>query len=123
MGDVERIRACMRREKLGQSQLAEAAGVSQATVSRALSGAEHVRHSRAHLKLMSYVGKTQPDGGKVRQRSKSNVKRINEAFAKIWDGSAVHAAVVAQIIEDLGALEVKSALKKKGLQKRKTALS
>jgi hypothetical protein len=44
---------------------------------------------------------------------------VTAAFEKIWDGSDIHAAVVAQIIEDLDGLTPSLALRKRfGVRKR-----
>jgi hypothetical protein len=104
----------MQREALDQATLAEAAGVSQPTVSRALMGGERVRRGRAYRRLLSFVAART----KMNRSSTAGTKRVTSAFEKIWDGSDVHAAAIAQIIEDLAGLTPSPALRKRGVQKR-----
>lgn len=73
MQDVAgRLRAFMDRNGLSQAQLAEKAGVSQPTVSRALSG-KGERRGAARSRLFSYVGISEypPSGAKAEALDRS----------------------------------------------------
>lgn len=103
----------MEDEDLGQSSLADAANVSQATVSRAL-GHKPLRRGRAYLRLLSYVR------SKRRKKPLGGKNRVAKAFERIWDGSDVHAEVIAQIIEDLGGLRPSQELRRRVEHRRRT---
>lgn len=106
----------MRRERLDQAALADAAGVSQPTVSRALSRTP-MRQGAAYRKLLAYIdarsGRQQPE----LERGK---RRVTSAFEKIWDGSEVHATIIAQIIEDLAGLRPSRELRKRREHRKRT---
>lgn len=86
----------MAERNLTQVTLALEAGVSQATVCRALRG-DIGRHSSARAKLFKYAGIDQP-------KVLSAEKAILDAFRDVWDGSSEHAWAIARIIEALAAL-------------------
>ncbi|MGB8768943.1 MAG: helix-turn-helix transcriptional regulator [Candidatus Korobacteraceae bacterium] len=113
--EAAQIRDFMQRNGLNQGSLAAAAGVSQPTVSRALVGGPQ-RRGRAFLRLLAHVGTARVNN----PPSATAKKRVARAFEKIWDGSDVHAAVVARIIEDLAGLTPSPALRRR-LEQRKRA--
>jgi transcriptional regulator with XRE-family HTH domain len=80
---------------LSQSELANAAGVSQSTVSRALRKAPG-KHSNASRRLCVYAGIEAEDatGSTV-----VGTKLVLKTFENIWDGTDAHAAAIARIIE------------------------
>ena len=100
---------------MDQASLAAAAGVSQPTVSRALGGTP-LRRGRAYRRLLAFVA-SRTDRSSPSMRGK---KRVARAFETIWDGSEVHAAVVAKIIEDLDGLTPSRELRRR-LEQRKRA--
>jgi hypothetical protein len=108
------IRDYMRRNNLDQATLAAEASVSQPTVSRALAAVPE-RRGRAFLKLLAYVG---AQNGKI-PPSITGKKRVARAFERIWDGSEAHAAVVAQIIEDLADLTPSPTLRRRHEQRKR----
>jgi transcriptional regulator with XRE-family HTH domain len=99
---AERLKDFMDRKGLTQMALARHAGVSQATVSRALAGFA-LRKGPARARLFSYAGiKAQ------RRYSRSRRARlVYEAFEENWDGTASHARAIVKIIEALGELRPK----------------
>lgn len=116
MHEADRIREYMRREALGQAELAEAAGVSQSTVSRALMRGEPQRRGRAYRRLLGYVVARSAQN----RAPTTSRRRVAQAFERIWDGSTVHAAVIAQIIEDLAGLMPSRALRKRFGDRKRT---
>jgi len=106
----------MRREGLDQAALADAAGVSQPTVSRALSRTP-LRQGAAYRKLLAYIAAR--TGGPQPEIARGK-RRVTAAFERIWDGSDVHAAVVAQIIEDLAGLRPSRELRKRSEHRKRT---
>jgi len=113
--EATQIRTYMSKNALDQATLAAEAGVSQATVSRALAGSPE-RRGRAFLRLMAYVGKQSENA----EPSVAGKKRVARAFDRIWDGTDAHATAVAQIIEDLAGLTPSKALRRR-LEQRKRA--
>ena len=91
----------MDQNHLTQEQLAKAAGVSQATVSRAL-GAPAIRTGAARRRLFDYAridewnDDRQPDG--------EATQRVLSAFERIWDHSEAHANAIIRIIHALAGL-------------------
>lgn len=84
---------------LNQIKLAKAARVSQSTVSRALAIAKTYRKGGARQKLFIYALR--------KSKAKAGVlgkEQVYQAFDRIWNGSDVHAAAIAKIIEALGGL-------------------
>lgn len=101
MQDVAgRLRAFMDRNGLSQAQLAEKAGVSQPTVSRALSG-KGERRGAARSRLFSYVGISEypPSGAKAEAR-----ERVAEAFERVWEHSKALADSIVRITDALADL-------------------
>ena len=95
----DQLRDFIRKKRLSQARLADQAGVSQSTVSRALSGTLE-RHGTARSKLFTYA---LIDESKTSSASRGK-RRVIRAFDTIWDGSESHAAAIAKIIEALADL-------------------
>ena len=106
--DSEALKAFMEDRHLGQVELARAAGVSQSTVSRALSGLP-LKHGRARSKLFAYAQLTDPY---QQVPPRKGPQRVMTAFHRIWDGTDDHANAVAKIIDALE--DLKPARKKRG---------
>lgn len=87
------IRSVMRSRGLTQQQLAREAGISQATVSRALEQPT-VRMGRARRALFNYIHKHQPAVPEV----------TASAIAQTWDGTDAHAKALAELILVSGKL-------------------
>jgi transcriptional regulator with XRE-family HTH domain len=87
------IRALMRTRGLTQAELAREAGVSQATVSRAL---QHptIRTGQARARLFNYIQKKRPRLPEV----------AAAAIATTWDGTDAHAQALAELILVSGQL-------------------
>jgi transcriptional regulator with XRE-family HTH domain len=86
----------MEREGLGQAELAAKAGVSQSTVSRALSGSAAKRESKTRRKLLVYAG--------IFNSAEGARAKVIAAFDEMWDGSESQADTVASIIRGLADL-------------------
>jgi transcriptional regulator with XRE-family HTH domain len=97
--DSARLEAFMKDRGLSQQKLAEMALVSQATVSRARSGSPQ-RHGQARGRLFTFLENELSRS----QTTGSGRDQVLSAFDRIWDGSEVHAAAVAKVIEALDAL-------------------
>src|SRR6266516_419187 len=93
----EILHTFMARTGMGQAALADAAGVSQPTVSRALKG-RPARWGRAHTKLFQYI---QSQGRSLTRRKGKPEEHVAAAFKRIWAGPEEHASVVARLIRDL----------------------
>jgi transcriptional regulator with XRE-family HTH domain len=78
-------------EGITQEQLAYRAGVSQATVSRAMKK-DAVRSGRARARLCKYM-----QGQAATRRSQSD-DPVGNALAETWDGSPEHAQALAILI-------------------------
>lgn len=81
------LRAFLRSSGMTQQQVAQGAGVSQATVSRAL-GSPSLRTGRARQRLFFYIQKQRPQIPAV----------TVDAIAVTWDGSESHAQALAELI-------------------------
>jgi transcriptional regulator with XRE-family HTH domain len=94
--DSARLGALMNERGLSQDELAECAGVSQSTVSRALRKGPQ-RNGRARLVLFTFVE------NELNRTATAGTGRdqVMGAFDRIWDGSEVHAAAVVKVIEAL----------------------
>ncbi len=79
----------MELEGISQKELAERATVSQSTVSRALANIPEKR-SVARRKLFNYM---------QQRASETMPEAISIAFRRVWDGSDVHTAALARLIE------------------------
>jgi transcriptional regulator with XRE-family HTH domain len=91
-----KIRQYMNKHGITQREMAQVAGVSQATVSRALKG-KALRHGMARSRLFI----------KIKFNESALIKargRVLTAFDAIWDYSEGHADAVARVIDDLGKL-------------------
>jgi len=106
--DSEALKVFMEERHLGQVELASEAGVSQSTVSRALSGIP-LKHGRARSKLFTYVQLKDPN---QQMPPRKGPQRVMTAFKRIWDGTEDHANAVAKIINALE--DLKPAKKKRG---------
>ncbi len=98
--DAGRIRTFMHCNGLSQTQLAEMAGVSQATVSRALSG-KGERRGAARSRLFSYVGISEYPGSGAKAEAR---ERIAEAFERVWEHSKALADAIVRITDALADL-------------------
>jgi transcriptional regulator with XRE-family HTH domain len=87
----------MRRRGLSEAAMACAAGVSQATVSRALRHSAR-RTGKARAKLFSYMHQELNREG-LAHAEKSEVLK---AFERVWGTSEAHAAAIAKVV---GALD------------------
>jgi transcriptional regulator with XRE-family HTH domain len=87
----QRLENLMRDRQLTQGDVAAAAGVSQATVSRVLH--RHPQRSgAAYLRLCSYIqAQAIPDDGAP--------AHLVAAVRRTWDGSERHAAALAELID------------------------
>lgn len=87
------LRAFMQSGGMSQAQLADEAGVSQATVSRALEK-PIVRMGRARRRLFIYIQQRRPPVPEV----------AASAIVSTWDGSEAHAQALADLILVSGRL-------------------
>jgi hypothetical protein len=97
--EITLLRELMAREQLNQLQMSVLAKVSQATVSRALSGIRK-RRGKAHARLFTYVRAVLAEHAEAA----TGMKAVNRAFENIWDGSEVHASAVARVIDAMDGL-------------------
>jgi predicted XRE-type DNA-binding protein len=95
------LREFMAKRGLSQEQMAARAHVSQSTVSRVLEGGSIERHSSARHRLFTYARITELA---VHYSAKDGIKRVVEAFNRIWDGSDTHATAVVGVIDALAGL-------------------
>ena len=98
----DEIAEYLTRASLTQATLAKLAGVSQSTVSRAISS-DVKRRGAAYLRLCGYmqkVGAVSPPG--------RGEEPVIIAFRRIWDHTDEHAAAVAKIIAASGDLGPRS---------------
>ncbi|MFL5914865.1 MAG: winged helix-turn-helix transcriptional regulator [Gaiellaceae bacterium] len=86
------VHAFLDTEGCTQNELAERAGVSQSTVSRALERTP-ARNTRAHRKLMHFI----------REHAAPPVT-VASAVSKVWDGTPEHDAALAALISASSAL-------------------
>lgn len=101
-GQADILRKFMERAQLSQLQLSEQIGVSQSTISRALSGSPE-RRGKARDKLFNYVRAEMARD----QHDAPGMKAVIRAFESIWDGSEVHASAVARVIDAMDGLAPK----------------
>jgi hypothetical protein len=87
----------MQSNGLNQTKFANAAGVSQSTVSRALDRPSK-HHGAARRKLFTYANINEWIGG---EPARGGQEGVLQAFERIWDGSEEHATAVAKVIEAL----------------------
>lgn len=79
-------------KELSETELADQAGVSQSSVSRALSGTIS-RRGRAFGTLFRFI---------QRNSTKRTAKRrIVAAFDRVWNGTQGHAESIARVVESL----------------------
>lgn len=95
MDVMEEIEVVLDRLGCTQTELAQLAGVSQATVSRARNRVP-VRKSSQHRRLCSYI-----------HEEIARIQRDNpaqDALERIWDGSQEHGEALAALIRAAGEL-------------------
>jgi hypothetical protein len=92
------LREFMEKRGLTQEELAEAAKVSQATVSRALKKPAQ-RAGTGRRKIFTYV-----ENEYAARTAEGGPEGVVSAFNQIWDGSSAHAAAVVRIINALDGL-------------------
>lgn len=110
MQDVRNeIRTFLEEQELSQTELAEQAGVSQPTVSRALHN-QRERSTSQRQKLIGYI-RAQARRSR-RQHYAPGVTRVTNAFERIWDGSEAHARAVASVIDAM--VDLRPAGKRRG---------
>jgi len=76
---------------MSQEDIARAAGVSQATVSRVLRRSSQ-RSGRAYRRLRTYI--QEADASRVKE-----IPHVAEALRRTWDGTDQHAAALAELID------------------------
>jgi len=94
--DSARLEELKTARRWSQEQVAESAGVSQSTVSRALRKGPQ-RNGRARTALFSFV-ENELNRATIAGTGRDQVLG---AFDRIWDGSELHAAAVVKVIEAL----------------------
>lgn len=104
------LRKYLSEHGLSQGELAKKAGVSQPTVSRALSKRPQ-RHGGACNKLFKYIGLNEWLDRAVPQDPK---EQVLAAFERIWDKTEAHAESISHVIDALGGLRQPSHSKQKG---------
>jgi transcriptional regulator with XRE-family HTH domain len=97
--DSGRLEAFLEERGLSQAKVAELAGVSQSTVSRAVRRSQQ-RKGQARKKLFTFI---ENDFSRSATAGSGRDQVLN-AFDRIWDGSEVHAVAVAKVIEALDGL-------------------
>ena len=100
-----RLQAFMIEKGLTQNELAEAANVSQSTVSRIMRRTSQ-RHGRALVHLCNYAGISLEDADTSTERRQ---RMIINTFMKVWDGTDSHAETIARVIEALQDVRLKPA--------------
>lgn len=98
--DVAAVRSLAKVQKISQTEIADAIGVSQSQVSRVLSGSSSTRSKLKH-EICNYVNSA------VQTVSIENVKRNDElmrALAETWNGTPKHSAALAAVIRSLRVL-------------------
>lgn len=93
------LRAFMDRRGLNEAKLAKVAGVSQATVSRALTGLRK-RAGKARSLLFTYIH----DELKREGLAHAEKSEVLKAFERVWDTSEAHAAAMAKVVDALECL-------------------
>lgn len=86
------LRAHMRQAGLSQAEVARRARVSQATVSRALSGPSS-REGRGRSRLFTYL-----------HYAPQRPQKALDAVRQVWDGTPEHEGALARLIEASGEL-------------------
>lgn len=94
------LKRYMKRNGLSQSALAEAAGVSQATISRALRG-NAGKFSAARERLFTYAEITKTRHAVDAKQGPH--EKIIAAFEEVWDNTDSHAEGIATVIQALGS--------------------
>lgn len=97
----DQVREYMAQHGIKQRELAIRAKVSQATVSRALSG-KILRRGSARTKLFTFVGISESSG------IADPRERVIAVFDKIWNHTEVHADAIARVIDALGEFSPQS---------------
>lgn len=99
----------MAEKSLNQSQLAQSAKISQATISRLLRGDKHERSGGARLKLLRYA---KSQGFAIEDRAQAAPRRVMRAFEKLWDGSPEHLEAIVKILQALAGLRLATSSEK-----------
>lgn len=86
---------------IGQTLLAEGAGVSQSAVSRILSQCP-VRDGQAFRRLCVYASTHPPTGENPRQKTSIDHTELAEAIFEVWNGTPEHASAIAAVIRAVG---------------------
>lgn len=97
--DLPDLRAFMNGRGLNEEKLAKLAHVSQATVSRALTGSAK-RMGKARSLLFTYIHK------ELRREGLAHVAKseVLKAFERVWETSDAHAAAIAKVVDALESL-------------------
>lgn len=94
------LRAFIKQLSLSQNELAYFSGLSQAQVSRLISG-KFKKPGIAYINLCNFVSKA--ISTKFNNES-ANGKVILDAVNEVWDGSLEQADILAKVIRSLGPL-------------------
>jgi transcriptional regulator with XRE-family HTH domain len=100
---AQRLRNLLEAGNLSQAKLAQIVGVSQPTVSRALSGRPARRRGQARERLFIYAS-TEADTDVLGGDRAAGRSIVLTAFDQIWDGSPAHAEAVARVVTALRGL-------------------
>jgi transcriptional regulator with XRE-family HTH domain len=109
-----KLRSLLAESGRSQAEIAQAAGISQSTVSRALSS-NSKRHARARVKLAAYARALMPVNTYL---SSDQEKAVVKAFGRIWDGSRAHGEAIVRVIHALGSFGHKVRIDKGGSRER-----
>lgn len=114
MQDVAaQLRAFMEKSGLSQQQLASDAGVSQATVCRALQGATIRGIAKAKLFSYAKIEASAPSDKEMASR------RLIAAFDRIWARSEMHADAIVRIIDTLADIPAERKSQRKAIGERR----
>ncbi len=85
------LEAFMDRTNMSQRDVAEAAGISQASVSRVLRR-KYQRSGKAYRRLFIYI--QEAEAAPVNE-----IPHVGDALRRTWDGTNDHAAALAELID------------------------
>ena len=97
---ILQLNALAKSLRISQETISEATGISQAQVSRVLSG-KGKRQSKAFIEICNYLNSKR--AGISPELVRNNEEFIN-ALTKVWDGSARQSTAIANVILSLGAI-------------------
>lgn len=103
---ADRLRSVMETKGLGQEEIASAAQVSQATVSRALTR-PYSRRTKPRKLLEDYLASTECQ---LHKKGKLPAD-ISSAVAQVWDKTDDHARLIANVIRALEGFSPGNSLK------------